>query len=59
MVRVLGKGGKERLVPFNNSTATALRVYLKDREIARARSAAAHGGAEARRVAGATATRCS
>jgi integrase/recombinase XerC len=32
MVRVLGKGGKERLVPFNTSTATALRGYLKDRE---------------------------
>jgi integrase/recombinase XerC len=31
MVRVLGKGGKERLVPFNTSTASALRVYLKDR----------------------------
>ena len=25
MVRVLGKGGKQRLVPFNNSTATAMR----------------------------------
>ena len=31
MVRVLGKGGKQRLVPFNNSTAAALRVYLRDR----------------------------
>ncbi len=28
MVRVLGKGRKERLVPFNNSTAQALREYL-------------------------------
>ena len=37
MVRVLGKGGKERIVPFNTSTAKALRAYLKDRE--RARSA--------------------
>jgi integrase/recombinase XerC len=32
MVRVLGKGGKPRLVPFNSSTATAIRTYLKDRE---------------------------
>ena len=32
MVRVLGKGGKERLVPFNTTTAKALREYLKDRE---------------------------
>jgi tyrosine recombinase XerC len=33
MVRVLGKGGKERLVPFNRTTATAIRTYLKDREL--------------------------
>src|SRR5436190_1990567 len=32
MVRVLGKGGKQRLVPFNTSAAGAIRVYLKDRE---------------------------
>jgi integrase/recombinase XerC len=31
MVRVMGKGGKERLVPFNQSTATALRAWMKDR----------------------------
>ena len=31
MVRVLGKGGKQRIVPFNTSTATAIRTYLKDR----------------------------
>jgi integrase/recombinase XerC len=32
MVRVVGKGGKPRIVPFNTSTATALREYFKDRE---------------------------
>ena len=31
MVRVMGKGGKERLVPFNQSTLTALRAWMKDR----------------------------
>jgi integrase/recombinase XerC len=30
--RVLGKGGKERIVPFNQSTAKAIRSYLADRE---------------------------
>ena len=28
MSRVLGKGGKQRLVPFNTSTAKAIRAYL-------------------------------
>ena len=32
MVRVLGKGGKERIVPFNRSTESALRAWLSDRE---------------------------
>ena len=32
MVRVLGKGGKQRLVPFNQSTANAIKAYLKDRD---------------------------
>ena len=30
--RVLGKGGKERIVPFNTSTAKAIREYLRGRE---------------------------
>jgi integrase/recombinase XerC len=32
MVRVLGKGGKERIVPFNSSAAKAIRDYLKERD---------------------------
>ena len=32
MVRVLGKGGKERIVPFNKTAARALRAYWPDRE---------------------------
>jgi len=31
MVRVMGKGSKERLVPFNSTTADALRKWLADR----------------------------
>lgn len=31
VVRVLGKGRKERIVPFNQSTASALRAWLADR----------------------------
>jgi integrase/recombinase XerC len=36
MVRVLGKGRKERLVPFNSTTADAIRAWLKDRATAQA-----------------------
>ena len=32
MVRVLGKGRKERVVPFNQSAGEALRAWLRDRE---------------------------
>lgn len=31
MVRVMGKGGKERLVPFNQSTLGAIKTWMKDR----------------------------
>ncbi|HYB95982.1 MAG TPA: tyrosine recombinase XerC [Vicinamibacterales bacterium] len=43
MVRVMGKGGKERLVPFNHSTLTAIRGWMKDRAamLAGGRAAAA------------------
>jgi integrase/recombinase XerC len=32
MLRVLGKGGKERLLPFNRAAETALKAWLPDRE---------------------------
>ena len=32
VVRVLGKGQKERIVPFNTTTAAALKAWLADRE---------------------------
>jgi len=31
MVRVMGKGGKQRLVPFNQSTLSALKTWMHDR----------------------------
>ena len=31
MVRVMGKGGKERLVPFNQSTLSAIKAWMTDR----------------------------
>jgi integrase/recombinase XerC len=46
MVRVLGKGGKQRLVPFNSSTERALRVYLRDRVALRGAPAAMGAGAK-------------
>jgi integrase/recombinase XerC len=36
VVRVLGKGGKERIVPFNRPTEEALRAWMQDREEFRA-----------------------
>jgi integrase/recombinase XerC len=31
MVRVMGKGGKQRLLPFNQSAASAIRAWMRDR----------------------------
>ena len=39
MVRVMGKGRKQRLVPFNTSTAAAIKACLKDRGATGARGA--------------------
>ena len=39
MVRVMGKGRKERMVPFNQKAAGALRAWLKDRHALRAHAA--------------------
>ena len=33
MVRVMGKGGKERLIPFNRTTGTILQTWLRDRAL--------------------------
>jgi integrase/recombinase XerC len=32
LVRVLGKGGKQRIVPFNKNSEKAIRAYLPDRQ---------------------------
>src|SRR5207244_8560978 len=58
VVRVLGKGGKERIVPFNRSTEAAIRAWLNDREqvavqgsrIGAYRSAIIRSGATGKRV---------
>ena len=33
MVRVMGKGGKERILPFNQSALGAIRAWMKDRAV--------------------------
>jgi integrase/recombinase XerC len=33
MVRVMGKGGKERILPFNQSALGAIRAWMKDRSV--------------------------
>jgi integrase/recombinase XerC len=52
MARVLGKGGKQRIVPFNSSTASAIRSYLKGREQL-TRDVRPPGGSRARPLDGA------
>ena len=57
IVRVMGKGRKERLVPFNTSARAALAAWLKDRDVLREAALAAgpsaastpRRGAESRR----------
>ena len=61
MVRVMGKGRKERLVPFNLSAAEAIRAWLPDREaLSRQAAGAARGrAADGRDAAGRRAPRAS
>ena len=44
LVRVLGKGGKERVVPFGRAAAGALRAYLPDRAVWRQAARELEGG---------------
>ena len=46
VLRVLGKGGKERMVPFGTAAATALAAWLEDWDELRARARPAAGDAE-------------
>ena len=47
VVRVRGKGGKERLVPFNRSTAHALRAMMADRQASTFELRTSNGGTRA------------
>jgi integrase/recombinase XerC len=51
MVRVMGKGRKERIVPFNQKAAAAIRAWLKDR-VALARGDALFVNARGGRLTG-------
>jgi len=46
MVRVMGKGAKERLVPFNNTTEDSIRAWLADRASLRSASQRAKPGVD-------------
>ena len=50
MARVLGKGRKERLVPFNRSAESAMRTWLRDREAILQEGLAAGRDVEAQRT---------
>lgn len=47
MVRVMGKGRKERLVPFNQTAASTIRAWLPDRQALRATAMARETAATA------------
>jgi len=49
MVRVMGKGAKERIVPFNGTAGDALRAWLKDRASLRPKPKSQGPKTEARR----------
>lgn len=53
LLRVLGKGGKERILPFNRTAGAAIRGYLKDRrDLVRAAPLTSAGGSGSRRPKG-------